>query len=189
MFFLFSCFIFIFWNVASYSATNRIDSEFTQWRMFLGVIRSPSNTWPRWPSQLAQTISTRFIPNEISVWRRTAPGISSSKEGQPQPLSNLSEDRYKGVLHRRQIKWPFPLWVLYSPVKARSVPLCAITCSSSGVSEFQFCVLFSMFNNLSTPAFWINSTSIQSNIKQILNGKDFIFYRKNGPDVATIITA
>jgi len=46
-----------------------------------------------------------------------------------------------------------------------------------------------MFNNLSTPAFWINSTSIQSNIKQILNGKDFIFYRKNGPDVATIITA
>ena len=43
---------------------------------------SPVNTCPRWPSQLAQSISTRRP--SASVSRLTDPTISSSKLGQPQ---------------------------------------------------------------------------------------------------------
>ncbi len=71
--------------------TNRIEIELTQWRVFFLVIRSPRNTWPRCPSHRAHRISIRRPSPSDS--RRTAPGISSSKLGHPQPESNLSDDR------------------------------------------------------------------------------------------------
>jgi len=37
-----------------------------------------------------------------STVRFTAPGISSSKLGQPHPASNLSDERYNGAPHCRQ---------------------------------------------------------------------------------------
>ena len=78
-----------------------MDKEFTQCRVFLGVNLSPSKTWPKCASQLLQRISTRR-PSASSK-RLTAPGISSSKLGQPQCDSNLSLERYKGVSHLLQI--------------------------------------------------------------------------------------
>ena len=50
--------------------------------MSRAVRPSPVNTWPRCPPQLAQRISVRRP--SASGWRLTAPGISSSKLGQPQ---------------------------------------------------------------------------------------------------------
>lgn len=73
------------------AGTNPSESELTQWRVFLGVNPSPVKTWPKWASQRAQTISVRR-PSASGV-RRTAPGISSSKLGQPHPASNLSSER------------------------------------------------------------------------------------------------
>jgi hypothetical protein len=72
------------------AGTKRIDTLLTQCRVFFAVMRSPSNTCPRWPLQLLQTISVRTMPRLESLWRSTAPGISSSKLGQPQPEWNLS---------------------------------------------------------------------------------------------------
>jgi len=64
--------------------------ELTQWRRFLGVKRSPSKTWPRWPRQFAQTISVREPSGSGTLL--IAPKISSSKLGQPQPESNLDSE-------------------------------------------------------------------------------------------------
>ena len=49
-----------------------MEIEFTQWRTFLSVKRSPRKTCPKWPSQRWQTISTRKPSG--SMWRPTAPG-------------------------------------------------------------------------------------------------------------------
>ena len=53
---------------------------------------SPSNTWPRWPPQFEQVISTRFMPYALSSCRSTAPGMLSQYAGQPQPESNFVSD-------------------------------------------------------------------------------------------------
>ena len=102
-----------------------MEMELTQCRVFLAVICSPIKTWPRWPPQRLQTISVRCPSASIS--RSTAPGISSSKLGQPQPLENLSCDRYSGNWQRRQMKTPAAFRSVYSPVNARSVPLWSST--------------------------------------------------------------
>ena len=73
-----------------FSGRNSSETEFTQWRVFLGVKPSFRKTWPRWAPQRAQVISVR-TPSASGV-RRTAPGISSSKLGQPHPASNLSAE-------------------------------------------------------------------------------------------------
>ena len=82
------------------AGTNSSDTELTQWRVFRGVKPSPVKTWPRWPPHRAQVISVRR-PSASTV-RFTAPGISSSKLGQPHPASNLSDERYNGAPHCRQ---------------------------------------------------------------------------------------
>src|SRR5690606_3744475 len=119
---------------------NFIDNEFTQCRVFFDVNLSPSNTCPRWASHLAQRISTRR-PSASST-RFTAPGISSSKLGQPQCDSNLSFERYNGASHLLQMYVPSSLLLSSSPVKGLSVPLCTIMYSSSGVSLLYFVVSF-----------------------------------------------
>jgi hypothetical protein len=111
--------------------TNFIDTEFTQCLVFFGVRYSPSKTWPRCALQLAQTISTR-LPS-ASGMRFTAPGISSSKLGQPQCDSNFDSDVYKGVSHLLHTYKPCALLSNSAPVNGRSVPLYNITLSSSGV--------------------------------------------------------
>ena len=63
------------------SATNFIEIEFTQWRVFFAVNPSPKNTWPKCAPQLAQTISVR-MPSASGILF-TAPFISSSKLGHP----------------------------------------------------------------------------------------------------------
>ena len=42
------------------TGTKVMEMELTQWRIFFAVNPSPSNTWPRWPSQCAHRISTRW---------------------------------------------------------------------------------------------------------------------------------
>ena len=74
----------------------------------------------------------RFRPC-ASTSRRTAPGISSSKLGQPQNDSNLSSERYSGASQRLQMYKPCALLLSNEPVNGRSVPLYNITLSSSGV--------------------------------------------------------
>src|ERR1700743_2462377 len=108
-----------------------MDTEFTQWRTFFGVRYSPSNTWPRWAPQLAQTISTRRP--SASGTRFTAPGISSSKLGHPQCDSNFDADVYSGVSQRLHTYRPSALLFNNAPVNGRSVPLYNIMRSSSGV--------------------------------------------------------
>ena len=119
--------------------TNFIDTEFTQWRVFLGVKYSPSKTWPKCAPQFAQTISTRRP--SASFTRLTAPGISSSKLGQPQCDSNLDSEVYKGVSHLLHTYKPCA-WLFNSePVNGRSVPLCNMIYSSSGVNLlYSICV-------------------------------------------------
>ena len=109
-----------------------MEMELTQWRMFFSVSLSPSNTWPRCPSQLAQTISIRRP--SASGTRFTAFGISSSKLGQPQCDRNLCSDVYRGASHWRQTYNPFVIVSVYSPVNGRSVPLSRMTLASTGVS-------------------------------------------------------
>ena len=58
--------------------TNLMEMELTQWRELVGVKRSPLNSWPKWPPQLAHVISMRCMPRVLSSWRSTAPGISSA---------------------------------------------------------------------------------------------------------------
>src|SRR5690606_849895 len=103
------------------SGINSSDTEFTQCLVFLSVNLSPKKTCPKCPPQLLQIISVR-LPSASGNFV-TAPSISSSKLGQPQFDSNLSEDLYKGVLQRLQAYVPFSLWSLNLPVKGRSVPL------------------------------------------------------------------
>ena len=57
--------------VETYCATKFIEIEFTQWRVSFGVWPSPVKTCPRWPPQLAQTISVRRP--SASGTRSTAP--------------------------------------------------------------------------------------------------------------------
>jgi hypothetical protein len=123
----------VLYNLGFYltNGTNFMESEFTQWRVFLGVRYSPSKTWPKCAPQLAHTISTRRP--SASGTRFTAPGISSSKLGQPQCDSNLVADSYKGVSHLLHTYTPSALLLSNEPVNGRSVPLCSITYSSSGV--------------------------------------------------------
>jgi len=122
-----------------FPGTNFIDIEFTQWRIFFSVKPSPVNTCPRCPPQRAQAISVR-MPS-ASKLLCTAPGISSSKLGQPQVELNLSFELYKGASHCLQTYTPVSLLFTYSPVKGASVPLSRITLFSSGVSSFIF-ILF-----------------------------------------------
>src|ERR1700748_3965537 len=110
--------------------TKFIESELTQCLTFFGVKYSPSKTWPKCAPQLAHTISTR-CPS-ASGTRFTAPGISSSKLGQPQCDSNLVSDVYKGVSHLLHTYNPCALLFNKEPVNGLSVPLCSITHSSSG---------------------------------------------------------
>src|ERR1700722_3503919 len=102
-----------------YSAgTNFIETEFTQCRTFFGVRYSPSNTWPKCAPQLAQTISTRRP--SASGMRFTAPGISSSKLGQPQCDSNLDSEVYNGVWHLLHTYKPCAWLFNNAPVNGRS---------------------------------------------------------------------
>lgn len=74
------------------SSVNRKLTLFTQCLSSVGVgYPSPLNTCPRCPPQLLHTISVRSIPNELSVYRLTAPGTESKYAGQPQPDLNLWE--------------------------------------------------------------------------------------------------
>src|SRR5262245_40676815 len=68
--------------------------------------------------------------------RFTAPSISASNAGQPQPELNLAIDVYSGVLHRRHWYVPSLKSLSYSPLYGGSVPLLTITCFSNGVSSF-----------------------------------------------------
>lgn len=77
-------------NLFYATGTNFIETELTQCLRFFGVRYSPSNTWPKCAPQLAQTISTRRP--SASGTRFTAPGISSSKLGQPQCDSNFDSE-------------------------------------------------------------------------------------------------
>lgn len=74
------------------------------------------------------------LSQSASVCFATAPGISSSKLGQPQWLSNLSSERYSGMLQRRQMKVPLSFKSVSSPANARSVPLSTMTRVSASVS-------------------------------------------------------
>src|SRR5690606_6886533 len=54
------------------------------------VSRGPSSkTWPKCPPQLAQRVSVRIMPWELSLTYSIAPSTALSKEGHPQLLSNL----------------------------------------------------------------------------------------------------
>jgi hypothetical protein len=123
---------FNFYLLNSPTGTNFIETELTQCRTFLGVRYSPSKTWPRCAPQLLQTISTRRP--SASGTRFTAPGISSSKLGQPQCDSNFDADVYSGVSQRLHTYKPSALLFNSVPVNGRSVPLCSIMYSSSGVN-------------------------------------------------------
>ena len=83
------------------AGTKTSEIELTQCRVSLRVRPSPKKTCPRCPPQFAQTISVR-LPSASGI-RFTAPGISSSKLGQPQSDLNLSVDLYNGVLHCLQL--------------------------------------------------------------------------------------
>ena len=109
-------------------ATNFMESELTQWRVFLAVNLSPVNTCPRCPSQLAQTISVRRP--SASFTRRTRPGISSSKLGHPHPERNLSSDRYSGDV------------ALSTNIKPRSIMLVEFACKGALRSLVQNHVCF-----------------------------------------------
>ena len=119
---------------------------FTQWRVSFAVKRSPVKTCPKCPPQLLQTIST-LLPSASGTFF-TAPGISSSKLGQPQCESNLSSDLYNGVLHWRQTYVPDILLFVYSPVNGISVPLLIITLASSAVSLLYSIVCWSLKHSL-----------------------------------------
>src|SRR5882757_10129197 len=93
---------------------------------------SPSKTCPRCAPQLAHSISTRRPSG--SGTRFTAPGISSSKLGQPQCDSNFVSDVYSGVSHLLHTYKPSALLSNNEPVNGRSVPLCNMIYSSSGVN-------------------------------------------------------
>src|SRR6201985_2168139 len=112
--------------------TKFMESELTQCLTFFGVKYSPSKTWPKCAPQLAHTISTRRP--SASGTRFTAPGISSSKLGQPQCDSNLVADSYNGASHLLHTYTLSALLFSNEPVNGRSVPLCSITYSSSGVN-------------------------------------------------------
>jgi len=43
------------------------------------------------------------MPNELSVWRVTAPGMLSKYAGQPQPDLNLWSALYSGALQAAQV--------------------------------------------------------------------------------------
>lgn len=73
------------------SGMKSIEMELTQCRTFLEVKRSPRKTWPKCALQLAQLISIRTPSGSGDLL--TAPGISSSKLGHPQPASNLFSER------------------------------------------------------------------------------------------------
>lgn len=74
------------------SSVNLKLTLFTQCLSSVGVgYPSPLNTCPKCPPQLLHTISVLSIPNELSVYRFTAPGMESKYAGQPQPDLNLCE--------------------------------------------------------------------------------------------------
>lgn len=74
------------------SSVNRKLTLFTQCLSSVGVgYPSPLNTCPKCPPQLLHTISVLSIPNELSVYRFTAPGMESKYAGHPQPDLNLCE--------------------------------------------------------------------------------------------------
>src|ERR1700722_14851532 len=109
-----------------------MDTELTQCLVFFGVKYSPSKTWPRCAPQLAHTIST--LRPSASGTRFTAPGISSSKLGQPQCDSNFVSEVYKGLSHLLHTYKPCALFSSTAPVNGLSVPLYSITLSSWGVN-------------------------------------------------------
>jgi hypothetical protein len=121
----------IFWP----SSMNSRLAEFTQKRRPVGVRGASSNTWPRWPLQRAQRISTRTMPCEVSrrptMW---AVSTGEKKLGQPVPESNLALLSNSGRLHRRQMYVPCFLLSTRLPQNAGSVPLARMTRRSSGVS-------------------------------------------------------
>ena len=58
------------------------------------------NTWPRWAPQRAHRASVRTMPWERSDTSSITPGsIGSQKLGQPEPDSNLTSLRNRGVSH------------------------------------------------------------------------------------------
>src|SRR3989338_6461615 len=107
--------------------------------MFLSVKPSPVKICPRCPPQFAQVISVR-MPS-LSELLCIAPGISSSKLGQPQVDSNLLFESYSGASHCRQTYTPVSLLFTYSPINGISVPFSIITLFSSDVSSLSF-ILF-----------------------------------------------
>lgn len=122
-------------GISGTSLTNRIESELTQWRTFLSVSRSQTNTWPRCPPHALQVISVR-MPS-ASALHSTCPGMVSSKLGHPHPESNLESERKSGDPHWRQTKAPFSWCETYSPENGASVPLRSMTYASSSVRWFQ----------------------------------------------------
>ena len=110
--------------------------EFTQCRTSFAVKPSARKTCPKWAPQLPQTISVR-TPSSSGM-RFTAPGISSSKLGQPQLALNLSSERYSAALQRLQTYVPFSQESSYLPLKGCSVPLWMMTSSSSLVNSLYF---------------------------------------------------
>ena len=68
------------WSCAMFLGTDLSDTELTQGRAFVTAKLSPRKTWPR---HAAHRISTRQA--SASGWCLTAPGISWSKLGPPQP--------------------------------------------------------------------------------------------------------
>lgn len=89
---------------AASSSLNLKLTLFTQCLSSVGVgYPSPLKTWPKCPPQLLQTISMRSIPNELSTFLFTAPGIESKYAGQPQPDLNLCEALYNGALQPVQV--------------------------------------------------------------------------------------
>ena len=67
--------------------------------------------WPRWASQLAQRISVRTMPWELSVWVLMAPALTpSQKLGQPVPDSNLVALLNSSASQQMQWYIPLALW-------------------------------------------------------------------------------
>ena len=70
--------------------SNARDAELMQKRWPPCSLGPSGKTWPRWPPQVAQVTSTRFMPKVRSSCSSTASLLMGSKKlGQPEPDSNF----------------------------------------------------------------------------------------------------
>ena len=71
-------------------------------RHVLGVGKpSPLKTWPRCPPQAVQVISVRSMPQDLSVWRLTAPGMAAERDISRLCHHRLETTRSHTIVERR----------------------------------------------------------------------------------------